>query len=402
MLLHPRPLLSDELDYDQLGWTLATTGQFATDGHPTAYHMPGYPAFVAAVYAGFGRSPIAVKIAQAILDSCTALFLSLLVSKSFPRAALGMGLFWAFFPAAILFSGQLFSETLLVFIVVGVTAFVTRARSVSWVGACTLGAALGASALIRPVACILVPIVALLVPSRPARLRALLVGIACVPVLFWVHRNAVVMHRPVLSTLSGANLLIANYPGATGRYSVKAPGVTARDEAAMDSAATAEAKRYILDDPKGFLVRGAHKVLLLLTSEGELAVGYFSPKAQDPSARYREKLRAVPVWIYLLVSLPTAVTLIVGFFRLATRRVDSTEIIFLALALATVVSVIPFLGSARYRFPLMPYFALFSVELLATGPSRFKGVAWPRIAIACGAAVLVVLVWAAEWSVVHR
>jgi len=398
MVFHPEPLRSDELDYDQLGWTLAKTGHFATDGHPTAYHMPGYPAVVAAMYAIFGRSPAAVKIAQAILDSFTALLLAWMVARTSLRAALGVGIVWAFFPAAVLFSSQLFSETVFVFGLVAVTALVARARSLSSPAACALGIALGGLILIRPVAGILIPTLAILLP--PARVRVLLIVFACVPVVLWIHRNAVVIHRPVLSTLSGANLLIANYPGATGRYSVNAPAVTARDEAAMDSASTYAAIRYIRDDPTGFAVRGARKALLLLTSEGELAMGHFSPRAAEP-ARYLERLRAVPTWIYLLVGLPTAITLILGCLGLAIRRIDAIEVIFIGLTVATVLSVIPFIGSSRYRFPLMPYFALFSIEFLAPGRSRFAGVPWPRIALACAASLLIVLVWGAELHMVY-
>jgi hypothetical protein len=402
VLLYPRPLLSDELDYDQLGWTLAKTGRFEVDGHPTAYHLPGYPAFIAATYAVFGRSPTALKIVQGVLDSFTALLLSLLVAKRYPRAALGMGVFWSLFPAAILFSSQVFSETVFVFALIGLATFVSNAPRISSPAACALGIVLGGLTLIRPVAGLLIPTVPFLFHPRPARVRALLVSFACLPLLLWTLRNALVMHRPGLTTLVGANLLIANHPGATGRYGVGSlPEVKARDEAASDSANVAAAIRYIRDDPKSFLARGAKKLLLLFTSEGELAVGHFSPSAGDASARYLEKLRAVPLWLHLLVSLPTAVVLVLGSFGLATRANDSSEKIFVALAVATAVSVIAFIGSSRYRFPLIPFLALFSAELLAAGRSRFAGPRWPRIALACSATVLVALVWAAEFHMVH-
>ena len=152
VLLHPRPLVSDELDYDQLGWTLANTGRLETEGHPTAYHMPGYPAFVAATYAIFGRSLTAVGIVQGILDSVTAVLLSLLVTRRHPRAALGLGLTWAFLPAAVLFSSQMFTETVFVFGLISLTVILSNGRTLSGPVACAVGALMGGLILIRPVA----------------------------------------------------------------------------------------------------------------------------------------------------------------------------------------------------------------------------------------------------------
>jgi hypothetical protein len=402
VLLHTRPLVSDELDYDQLGWTLATTGRLETDGHPTAYHMPGYPAFVAATYAIFGRSLTAVGIVQGVLDSVTAVLLSLLAPRGHPRAALGLGLTWALLPASVLFSSQMFTETVFVFGLVGLAVFLSKARTLSSPAACTVGAFLGGLILIRPVAAILIPTVPLLVPRRPARIRILLILFACLPLVLWTLRNALVMNKPVLATFLGANLLIANHPGATGRYTVESvPRVNVRGEAATDSASFRIAMRHIWTNPGDFLERGGRKLLLLLISEGELVAGHFSPKAQDASAHYFEKLRAVPAWFHLLVSLPTAIVLILGSFGLATRARDSTSTLFAALALGTVVSVLFFIGSSRYRFPLMPYFALFSTEFLADARFRLGGALPLRLLIASGFSLLVVVVWAVEFHMAH-
>ena len=402
VLLHPRPLVSDELDYDQLGWTLATTGRLETDGHPTAYHMPGYPAFVAATYAIFGRSLTALGIVQGVIDSLTAVLLTLLVPRRHPRAALGLGLTWAFLPAAVLFSSQMFTETVFVFVVIGLTVFLSKARPLSSPAACAVGVILGGLILIRLVAAILIPTVPLLVPPRPARLRLLLISFACLPLALWTLRNALVLHKLVLATFLGVNLLIANHPGATGRYKVDSlPHGNVRGEAASDSASFQVAMHHIWTKPGDFVVRGGRKVLLLLISEGELVAGHFSPKAQDPSARYLEKLRAVPVWLHLLVSLPTALVLILGSFGLATRAHDRTGTIFAALAVGTVVSVLFFIGSSRYRFPLMPFLALFSTEFLADPRSRLASVRPMRLVLASGVSLLMIVVWAVEFHMAH-
>jgi hypothetical protein len=210
------------------------------------------------------------------------------------------------------------------------------------------------------------------------------------------------MKKLVLATFLGVNLLIANHPGATGSYSVQSvPHVNVRGEAATDSASFKVAMHHIWTNPGDFLELGGRKLLLLLISEGELEVGHFSPKAQDASARYLEKLRAVPAWIHLLVSLPTALVLILGSFGLATRARDRTGTVFAALALGTVVSVLFFIGSSRYRFPLMPFLALFATEFLADARSRLAGARPLRLALACGFSLLVIVVWAVELHLAH-
>lgn len=403
VLLHPRPLVSDELDYDQLGWTLATTGRFETDGHPTAYHMPGYPAFVAATYAVFGRSLTAIGIVQGVIDSVTAFLLTLLVPRGRPRAALGLGLLWAFLPAAVLFSSQMFTETIFVFGLIGLTVILSKPRNLSSPAACTVGAILGGLVLIRPVAAILIPTIPLLVPPRPARIRFLLLSFAWLPLGLWTVRNALVMHKLVLATFLGANLLIANHPGATGRYTTEPiPHGNVRGEAASDSASFRIAMRHIGTNPGDFLERGGKKLLLLLISEGELVTGHFSPKALDASAHYLEKHRAVPAWLHLLVSLPTAIVVILGSFGLATRTRDRISTIFAALAVGTVISVLFFIGSSRYRFPLMPFFALFSTEFLADARSRLAGARPLMLWLAAGVSLLLIVVWAVEFYLAHR
>src|SRR5436853_2394248 len=78
LAIHSIPLQSDEIDYDQLGWSIASTGTYSTDGHPTAYRPVGYPAFIASIYSAVGRNPQAVRLAQAVLDSGTAVIIFLL------------------------------------------------------------------------------------------------------------------------------------------------------------------------------------------------------------------------------------------------------------------------------------------------------------------------------------
>jgi hypothetical protein len=60
-----------------------------------------------------------------------------------------------------------------------------------------------------------------------------------------------------------------------------------------------------------------------------------------------------------------------------------------------------FIGSSRYRFPLMPFLALFSTEFLADARTRLAGARPLRLALACGFSLLVIVVWAVELHLAH-
>src|SRR5947209_12146466 len=82
MVLHfAKPPVSDMWWNDQVGQNLATGHGFtASPGPPYVpgvYRSLGYPAFLALVYKVAGRSFRAVYIAQAIIDSFTAVLIAL-------------------------------------------------------------------------------------------------------------------------------------------------------------------------------------------------------------------------------------------------------------------------------------------------------------------------------------
>ena len=395
-LAFPRPLASDEIDYDRLGSTLARTGTYTASGQPTAYRAIGYPAFVSGIYVLFGDRPQVVKIFQAVLDSCTAVMLLFLVESMTPSQALCTAGLWVCFPAAILFACQLFSETLFTFGLVGACLLLCRARENSLTALLT-GLLLGCLVLIKPIALPLAILAPVVRKGRRTLWIASVIGISLVPVFGWVLRNSVVLRSPVLTTSTGVNLLIGNNPNATGGYSAPPIGNRGSDEVIAGRQAQTLAIRYISENPAKSAILCFRKALFLLTSEAELEVGHFSGAANE-GMRLRERLRRVPLAIRLLVSVPSALVLILGIFGLGSRPSDCLTPVFWITCIVILLTTVVFFGGSRFRFPLMPFLAIFAVEFLSNPRARVGSLLHRRFAlIAVSLAVLACLgVWVQE------
>jgi hypothetical protein len=392
---HPGPLTSDARDYDELGWTLAHEGRYAVDGKPTAYRAPAYPAFIAAVYAAAGRRPHLVQTAQAVLDSLTALLLLALLARRNRVAATIAGFAWALFPAAILLANSLFSETLFAFGIVLFAWLVCRDRPGSDLAA---GAVLGALILTKPMMLLFAAALPLALSRRSAaRPTTAILLVALLPVLAWMGRNVAVMGTPALVTSTGTNLLIGHNPSATGGYAVPAAGAATapvQDEVRADLEAGARALAYAANDPLRTLGLGVRKVMLLSSSEAELAAGAFTHAATG--ARLRDRYQALPFWLRTLVSLPTLAILLLGVFGLATRGAGIETRLFLTLLFAIAISSFVFFGGSRFRFPLMPFLVLFGAEFAAAAGRRLHVAGRGRIVAAAAACAGVAAVWIGE------
>ncbi|TFG88512.1 MAG: hypothetical protein E4H17_02230, partial [Gemmatimonadales bacterium] len=72
LTLQPRLFWFDGEHYSRLATGLLEHGSYLNDrGRPSAYWPPGYPLFMAAVYAFFGVNIVAVRVAQCLLGAAT-------------------------------------------------------------------------------------------------------------------------------------------------------------------------------------------------------------------------------------------------------------------------------------------------------------------------------------------
>ena len=142
--------------YDGLGWNLAQGAgfTFAVDGIASPYYFrtPGYPLFLAGLYAMFGHWPPAVYAAQVVLHGLSVVLLFLLARACLDRrvAALSACLV-AVFPVLLMYIPMVLSEILSAFLVSLslwlILAYTRRERG--WI-LLVAGAVMGCSALVRP------------------------------------------------------------------------------------------------------------------------------------------------------------------------------------------------------------------------------------------------------------
>jgi hypothetical protein len=406
VLARDLPLFSDEIDYDRLGRTLASTGRYTDEGAPTGYRAIGYPALVGAVYALAGPRPVAVHVLQAILDATSTLLLFLLAGGG--RLGLLAAGFWAVCPVAILYTDLLMPETAFTTTLLAAACVTRHGFPRTAPRALALGALVGTAALIRPAALLLIvalPLAARLESVRVRRKALLLAGLLLL-VGPWLLRNAIVLGYPGMATSTGANLLIGNNPNATGGYSPHVPEEMIPDgdrEAERDVASIGAALHYAWREPGRTVVIGFAGLAHLFGSEAGMTVWAFHPDPADPSTRLRQKIRSLPGWVHALMSGPTMVAMLAGVlgFFLAPR--GSARVWFLALLGVLVATHFAFYGGARYRFPLLPFFVLFAAAALDArfrAAPRAPGRLRPLAVIAAWSALLGI--WAGELAVVLR
>lgn len=401
-----RPLISDEIDYDRLGWTLATTGTYTEDGQPTAYRPIGYPAMVAGIYAVAGRSPGAVHVAQALLGAASVLLLFLIAGGGH-AGLLAAGL-WTLYPSAILYSDLLMPEAAFTTLLLVAAFLAARGALERHRLGFLLGLTIGVLALLKPMAILLLgalPLSARIERLRPTHFGPVILGALLVfgP---WLARNWAVLGSPTPSTSSGTNLLIGNHPNATGGYATNIPFSMLHEdpsESGRDAGELAGALRYIANDPARFLQNGLLKLGHLFGSEGGMLVWSFHRSPGDASTRVREKYRALPLWLHLTVSGAYAIAMLLGTLGVFSYPRGPTRAFFFALLAATLTTSFVFYGGGRYHFPMMPFFVLFAAAWVAARRSHQPtGWDWRQGWVVAVVWIGLVGIWVGEFVTVIR
>jgi len=403
-----RPLVSDERDYYALGATLARTGAYEEHGRPTAYRAPGYPAFLAGVQRLAPDSgPGGVRLAQAALDAASAGLLYALAATWGPPVALSAALIWSVYPPAIVYTRLLLPESLFVFLLLLWFLLAARVPWNRWWATSSLGAFMGALALVKTEAVLLLAIVPIAALIRGVRVwGAVLFLLAGALVLApWIARNARVLGDPVLVTSTGPVFLIGNHPRATGGYAPDVPDSMlprSTDEAVLARESTRNAWRYIAGHPLRFLALGGAKVALVLASEVELAVVAFHPAPADHSSPFRRKALALPLWIPLVLSLAYAFVLVAGCLGHLATPGDRIGWLFASVLVAWFAAHFLTFGGSRYHHVLMPIAALGAARAVAMPREVRAGlVGWRRAAF-LAIIVALALVWSMELRALLR
>ena len=418
-------LLGDAHGYDQWAQRLAGGDWIGSD---VFYQAPLYPYFLGGIYAIFGRDLLVVRIIQALIGSASCALLGLAGARFFsppsprlrrPSKPVGWiaGLALALWAPAIFFDGLLQKSVLDVFFVCaglyligtiagsrepGAGSRPTSAREASsgevspkrpagreggepgsgsrthWVG---LGAVMGALALTRENALILVLVILVWAVGSPTRaphegfarwfrtVVPFLAGLAIV-LLPVVARNYAVDGGFYITTSQfGSNFYIGNNPQADGTYASIRFGRGAPEFERIDATEVAEASvgrslspsevssywtgralGFITSEPIAWLRLTGRKVLLLVNRTEML-----DTESQESYVAWSAPI-AILGWVgHFGLLVPLAV-----FGLIVTWRDRQRLWILHALIVTYAISVVMFYVFARYRYPLVPFLLLFA------------------------------------------
>ena len=416
-------LAGDARGYHMMARTLLATGEFTYEpgDPPDALRTPGYPGFIAAIYAVFGAHPWIVLLFQILLDVAACALLYRLVSAAFGAAAGGWGaLLYAVDPFLILQANLLLSETLCVFLLtVGTIFLVLGLRHpgprVRLAFLALSGCAFGHAAMTRPIlqfAPLVVFLTFVLGRRTEPRLTLKLVGAFTLGFVLlltpWLLRNQQTFGTAALSTSGAYNLLVLDVAPAVASARGEDPRATTAkllDEArasvpnpdggtvpedfelarAWQRTALSYAARYPGAVARHYVLGIVHAFVNLGTSSFSQALRLnrareaFAMKSYDDlgalgSAWARTKSPAEKA-VGALVALELFVVyaaMAYGIVLATIKRRAGTFTILCLLFVAYVILLTGSAGDARLRLPAVPFYLPFAGLGAAALVSRIR------------------------------
>ena len=333
----------------------------ATSRYRYAAFPPFYPFFLAGLYLAGVRSLIGVRLVQAVVGALSCLALAWIAeniaggrSRGEKIAGLAAGMM-AFYPPLIRYSSLLLTETVFVFLVMAMVAFLLRFREKERPSISVLaGLFAGMGILCRPT---LIPFTVLAAvwlwfraSSRRAAFAPFILAAALV-LTPWTARNYRLLGRLIpVTTQGGSNLYLANNPlsrgGTVSRGELVAAGIfhlgEDEDEVEYNRGYGRLARNFIRAHPLRFLKLSLRRLAWFYHLDGHRLEFWYL---------------LIPFWLVLLTGL--------GGIYLAWRRKWEWSLPALFILIFTIIHM-TFLPEGRYRLPLMPFFLLFSAITLTT------------------------------------
>jgi 4-amino-4-deoxy-L-arabinose transferase-like glycosyltransferase len=214
-IINTRILVCDALGYHRLGLEITNSLSFSS-----TFRTPGYPIFIAMIYALFGAKPWTVLLAQTFIDTLTIGVIFFSGNRLFSRnSGLIASLFYAIDPVPSFHALTLNSETWFTFsLCVAGLLLIIGLQDRSHFSLVISGLLFGFATLIRPIAqylvIIFVPIILTMPPLQGLRRKALTSAIFvlsfCVALSPWLGRNYFKYNALGLSTVKGYSLLFYN------------------------------------------------------------------------------------------------------------------------------------------------------------------------------------------------
>lgn len=209
---------TDGVAYDQIALNILEGHGFSKNpGEPyekDSTITPGYPFFLAFIYALFGHSKIVVVLIQIILGALVMIALYRFVYKRFgEKPAFWASLLFILDINSALFTTQLTTESLFTLVLVMTLLLVLEVFEEGSLGKTLLaGIFLGMATIIRPIAIYFAfPILIYVLFTKISRKKlgqwAIILGLQLILISPWVIRNRVVFGELFYTTISDVNML---------------------------------------------------------------------------------------------------------------------------------------------------------------------------------------------------
>ena len=360
----------DEALYVDTASRLSSGGGFGVEYS----QVPGYPVFLAILSLGLPVSTGSLRVAQAVLAGFGVVLVLALATRAFGhRAAIAAGLVYALDPLLVIASGLLYPETVAALLLPLVILTSLGGSKRDQIGrSAAAGSLLGILALLRPVALVLAPIVAVwiaaTVSARPVR-RMAHIGVLTIVFMLvlapWAIRNSVVRGQLTPVPASSTHNAPVN-PDAVGRQGLFLAVV-----------------RWGWNNPGALLER----VTWQFAQFWELAPTRLATDNAANRQRFHRKdprLEVQPLFSRQLRDFVSAgsfsVELCLALVGLviAARTHWREAVLLFAVILAFATGYALFVAKVRYRIPILPLLFLF------TGVGATAVLSWARRAVDTG------------------
>jgi hypothetical protein len=401
ILFRPGILGTDEIVYDPLGWTLATSGRYILDGVPATW-PPGYPVFLASIYSFFSHSVVVVGVVQSLLDIIAGAALAGFSARRFGlRAGNAIFALWMLVPIRALLPSLLISEaTFIPLFILALLSFRMR----GWKGALLNGVLWAAILYTRPVAMAAVVVLAIGRLSYEKWRTLVPVGLTALLLLPYAFWNLQKHGAFTIYTGVGINFYMGHNAESKGGYGFpegKLPWDTraVQREMAINRIALNAGIRDFISHPWREAELLVRKTALFFMSNTPVLLTYY-PHPEDTRMSLRRQIAARSIWVRFLIALPHIALILlawIGFFYLKSWEGYA---IWWASAATFFLASLVFVAVPRYHEPLMPLFILQAGAFLAAPQQarRRPSVLASRIWLV--GTVGFVLIWIAEWAVV--
>lgn len=363
----------DETLHWEIARNLITHGALATDDGRYAARMPLYPLYLAA-FAGLGDLGVLLaRIGQALIGALGALIVAWWARRALgARAAWLAGGLAAIDPYGVFFCNLLLTEVLFTTLALGFAASAWRLiqpdegarKATGWLIAA--GALSSACLLTRPSCALWLPVVWLLIGLGAAHWRhgltrlAICAGVTALLLLPWGLRNrAVLGHFAWLSANGGVTLYDALGPQARGdsdqSFLAQMPQLERMGEVERDRRLRDLALAEVRKDPARVARLAWTKFL----------------RTWNPFPNVSAYASGLVAWVSAVFTIAVLALAAVGLWR--PRRLARLHLIVWSPVVYFTLLHSVYIGSLRYRVPVMPFVEIAAGAAVASSSSSRAG-----------------------------